>query len=212
VSGAPDGLTRIKVLMVDVDGVVIVHPDPKGWSARLGADLGLAPERLQSAFFAPHWDDIIHGRAALHERLAPVLAEIAPHLSAEALTNYWFREDAHLDQGLLDQLAVARAGGLRLHLATVQEHERARFLWFELGFRDRFDALHYSAAMGAAKPNRAFFETAQRRAGCTGAEIAFIDDKAANVEAAKALGWKAAVWTGQRPLAEVMAAVGVALD
>jgi putative hydrolase of the HAD superfamily len=199
------------MLMVDVDGVVIVHPDPKGWSARLEADLGLSPERLQDAFFAPHWNDIIHGRAALHDRLAPVLAEIAPHLTAQALTDYWFREDAHLDHGLLEQLAVARAGGVRLHLATVQEHERARFLWSDLGFRDRFDALHYSADLGAAKPNRAFFEAAQARAGCSGAEIAFIDDKPANIEAAQALGWKAALWTGQRPLAEVLAKAGVIL-
>jgi putative hydrolase of the HAD superfamily len=139
------------------------------------------------------------------------LAEIAPHLTARTLTDYWFREDAHLDHGLLDQLAAVRAGGVQLHLATVQEHERARFLWADLGFRERFDVLHYSADLGAAKPNRAFFEAAQQRAGCRGAEIAFIDDKAANVEAAQALGWKAALWTGQRPLTEVMAEVGVIL-
>ncbi|BCB19149.1 hypothetical protein [Bosea sp. ANAM02] len=60
--------------MVDVDGVVIMHPDPQGWSAHLERDLGLSTALLQSAFFAPHWHDIVLGRAGLRERLAPVAA------------------------------------------------------------------------------------------------------------------------------------------
>lgn len=49
--------------MIDVDGVVIVHPDPQGWSAHIERDLGLPKALLQSAFFEPHWQDIILGRA-----------------------------------------------------------------------------------------------------------------------------------------------------
>ena len=64
--------------MVDVDGVVIV-PRPGGWGADLEGDLGLSAAKLQELFFKPHWDDIVLGRAGLHERLAPVLAIIAPH-------------------------------------------------------------------------------------------------------------------------------------
>ena len=57
--------------MVDVDGVVCISPDGRNWAADLEADLGLSPETLQHAFFAPHFGDVIRGRAGLHERLAP---------------------------------------------------------------------------------------------------------------------------------------------
>jgi putative hydrolase of the HAD superfamily len=31
----------IKVLMIDVDGVIVVHPHPQGWSVNPEKDLGL---------------------------------------------------------------------------------------------------------------------------------------------------------------------------
>ncbi|WP_293807501.1 HAD-IA family hydrolase [uncultured Bosea sp.] len=189
-----------KALMVDVDGVVIVHPDPQGWSAHLERDLGLSPALLQSAFFAPHWPDIILGRAGLRERLAPVLAEIAPGLSADRLIRYWFANDAHLDQGLLAQLAPIRAGGVKLHLATVQEHERARYIWDELALKRHFDGMHYAAELGCAKPDGAFYRAVAARSGLSPEEIFFIDDKQANVDAARGEGWSAALWDGTRPL------------
>ena len=41
----------IRVLMVDVDGVVVV-PDRHVWSANLDRDLGLSRDTLQAEFFA----------------------------------------------------------------------------------------------------------------------------------------------------------------
>jgi putative hydrolase of the HAD superfamily len=186
----------IKVLMVDVDGVVVLHPDPKGWSANLKRDLGLAPEILQAAFFKPHFADIVHGRAPLRDRLAPVLREIAPHLSCDQLIGYWFANDAHLNHDLLQQLAEVRRRGLKLHLATVQEHERADYLWRELGLRDQFDAIHYAADLGWSKPATEFFAEVEQRSGFAPDEIFFIDDKIDNVEAARTRRWRAATWTG----------------
>ena len=194
-----------KALMVDVDGVVIVHPDPQGWAAHLERDLGVSPSLLQSAFFAPHWPDIILGRAGLRERLAPVLAEIAPELDADRLIRYWFENDAHLDHGLLAQLEPIRAGGVKLYLATVQEHERARYIWDELALKRHFDGMHYAAELGSAKPEARFFRAAAERSGLSPDEIFFIDDKQANVEAARREGWGAALWDGSRSLAVLMA-------
>jgi putative hydrolase of the HAD superfamily len=195
----------VKALMVDVDGVIVVHPDPKGWSANLERDLGLKIEDLQAQFFEPNFHDIVHGRAALRDRLAPVLARIAPHLSCDELCAYWFEHDSHLDHGLLDQLAAVRAQGYALHLATVQEHERAAYLWNEMGLKDRFDAIHYAADLGHAKPADGFYAAIEARTGYAPGELFFIDDKVANVQAAQARGWKAALWTGRERLADLMA-------
>lgn len=196
---------RFKAVMVDVDGVVIVHPDPRGWAAHLERDLGLSPALLQSAFFAPHWPDIILGRAGLRDRLTSVLAEIAPDLSADRLVRYWFENDAHLDQDLLAQLAPIRASGVTLYLTTVQEHERARYIWDALALKQHFDGMHYAAELGWAKPRAEFFRAAAARSGFAPDEIFFIDDKQANVDAARGEGWSAALWDGTRPLAALMA-------
>ena len=90
----------VRALMVDVDGVVI-RERPGGWAANIAADLGLTREALQTHFFKPHWPDVMLGRARLHDRLAPVLAEIAPHLTSDRLAAYWFENDADLDETLL---------------------------------------------------------------------------------------------------------------
>lgn len=190
--------------MLDVDGV-LVRPRPGGWATDLQADLGLSPAALAEHFFKAHWDDVVMGRAGLHARLAPVLARIAPHLSSQQLVAYWFEKDAILDQTLLDDLAAVRATGAALHLATVQEHLRADHLWTTLGFRERFDAMHYAAELGCRKPDLAFFAKVGARTNLAPHEMLLIDDKAENVEAAIAAGWGGALWDGTERLAQVLA-------
>jgi putative hydrolase of the HAD superfamily len=195
----------VKALMVDVDGVLVTRPDGRPWSWNMQADLGLDPQLLQSRFFTPHWPDVMYGRADLHDRLGPVLAEIAPHLTSQAVADYWFANDANLDHGLLKDLADLRDTGVALHLATVQEHHRARYLWDTLGLRDRFEAIHYSADYGCGKPDPAFYHAAAARTGFAAQDLLLIDDRASNVEAALACGWRAALWDGSRRLAQVLA-------
>jgi putative hydrolase of the HAD superfamily len=190
--------------MVDVDGVLVVHPDERGWSAHLERDLGLSPAALQAAFFDRHWDDVVHGRASLRERLAPVLQSVAPHVTCEALIDYWFSQDAHLNRALLAELQSIRAGGIEVHLATVQDHERARYLWEDLGLRSRFDGLHYSAELGCSKPAARFYGSIEARTGFRPRDLFLIDDRIANVEGAIRSGWAAALWTGKDRLRSLL--------
>jgi putative hydrolase of the HAD superfamily len=197
----------LRALMVDVDGVVVTTPSG-GWAKDLGADLGLPAAVLQSEFFSPHWEDVVLGRADLHERLAPVLAVHAPHLSCGDLTAYWFARDAVLDEVLLADLARLRADGLRLHLATVQEHRRAAYLWNDLGLSRRFDAMHYAADLGAKKPDAEFFTAVAARTGLAPDEMLLLDDKRENVEAAQAAGWGGLLWDGSEPVAALLRRAG----
>lgn len=197
--------SRLKALMVDVDGVIITLR-PGGWAVDMERDLGLSGADLLAHFFRPHWNDISLGRAALHDRLGAVLAEHAPHLTSHELVAYWFAKDAQLNEPLLADLAALRAGGLQLHLATIQEHERAAHLWDTLRLRDRFDAMHYAADLGCKKSEPAFYAAVETRTGFTGQDLLLLDDTPSNVEAAIASGWRGAVWDGTRPLGEVLAA------
>jgi putative hydrolase of the HAD superfamily len=190
----------IKAIMLDIDGVLIVHPDVSGWSVDLERDLGISAATLQSAFFLPHWEDIVHGRASLRERLGPVLQELRPEVTCDALIDYWFREDAHVNAALLAEISAIRANGTEVHLATVQEHERAHYLWHALDFRNQFDGLHYAAELGCAKPAAGFYRSIEHRTGFAPQDLFFIDDKIANIEAARSCGWAAALWTGADPI------------
>ncbi len=119
----------LKALMVDVDGVIVRGPHPGWrWDQDIEADLGVKSDDLQRLFFAPHFGEVVFGRADLEERLALALPTFAPHLSPTRLMDYWFAKDARLDNDLLDELALLRKKGVQLHLATVQEHRRAGYL------------------------------------------------------------------------------------
>jgi putative hydrolase of the HAD superfamily len=194
----------VKTIMVDVDGVLLVHPDAAGWSGHLERDLGVSAAELHRHFFDVHWGDIICGRAKLRERLAPVLMNLAPSITCDQLIEYWFSHDAHLNGDLLGELDVLRSRGFKIHLATVQEHERARFLWERLGMQNHFDGLHYAADLGCAKPELAFFQLIERRTGLLPNEIFFIDDRIENVKGARKAGWRAAHWTQETNLMDLL--------
>jgi putative hydrolase of the HAD superfamily len=197
---------RRKAIMVDVDGVLITHPDAGGWSANLENDLGIPLASLQDGFFRRHWADVVHGRAALRDCLALALAEIAPSVSPAALIEYWFDNDAHIDERLLEELQHLRKAGFELHLATVQEHERAAYLWNHLALKDSFDGMHYAAALGHSKPDHAFYRAVEAAVQIPPAALFFIDDKIENVMAARECGWTAALWTGNSTVRELMRA------
>ncbi|MFJ6327566.1 MULTISPECIES: HAD-IA family hydrolase [unclassified Rhizobium] len=198
----------MKVLMVDVDGV-LVHGRPSDGLplfTHLERDLGLPLDVLRQAFFEPYWRDIVTGRDALEPRLSEVLGEIARHLPAKTLIDYWFENDSRLDHGLLEDLAALRAKGTKMFLATNQEHMRAAYLMETLQLSQRFDGIFYSAALGHQKPADAFFQLATERVGFAANEIGFIDDVEANIEAARQFGWKAMRWASGSRLEDAMAA------
>lgn len=124
--------------------------------------------------------------------------------------DYWFAHDARLDTDLLDDLARLRAMGIELHLATVQEHHRARHLWENLGLRERFDAMHYAADLGCAKPDMAFFRAIEARTRFRPDDLLLIDDRADNIQGALACGWAVLLWDGTRRLREVLSDAGAA--
>ena len=121
-------------------------------------------------------------------------------MTCDALIDYWFSNDAHMNDFLLAELASIRAAGIEVHLATVQDHERARYLWEVLDFRSRFDGLHYAAELGCSKPAASFYKSIEARTGFRPRDLFFIDDKIAYVEGAIKSGWAAALWTGKDSL------------
>ena len=193
----------MRVLMIDVDGVLVRGrpADGRAHFSDLEADLGLSLHRLQSTFFAPHWADIVTGRVAMKPVLEKVLREIAPHLAAQTVIDYWFHNDSRIDRGLLDAIDGERRAGRRVFLATNQEHLRAAYLMAELGLAGHVDGILYSAALGHRKPSRAFYSLATERVGAGAADIVLVDDTLDNIVAARDFGWNGVHWAEGMDLA-----------
>ena len=71
---------------------------------------------------------------------------------------------------------------------------------------DAFDAAISSADIRAAKPSRAAFQAAAERLGVDLDRVLFIDDTPGHVEAARALGIRAELFTGVDELRAQLAA------
>lgn len=186
-----------RCLMLDVDGVLINGrpEDGRSWATDIERDLGIAPDRLVSVFFAPHWDDIVTGRKALPEVLEACLPDLTPTVSAPAFIDYWFAKDSAVDQRVLADCRALRRTGTRVFLATNQEHLRSEFLMTDLALRDHVEGIVYSARVGARKPDRAFFDAAVKHSGAWPEDTLLVDDTKANVEAARDAGWGAIQWS-----------------
>ena len=187
----------IKALMADVDGVLVDGrpEDGRPWHTSVEQDLGFTSDTLHEEFFAPYWEDIVLGRVGLMEHLTTALQKIAPHVSPAAFVSYWFERDSRLIEPLLQELALLRSAGIRVYLATNQEHLRAACLMDKLGLAERVDGIFYSARLGAKKPDMNFFTKVQAAIGLCGEELLLVDDSPTNIEAALKAGWQALHWT-----------------
>lgn len=192
--------------MLDVDGVLVNGrpQDGKHLFTDLERDLGLSRSLLQAAFFDVYWQEIVMGRDALLPRLRSVLGKIAPQLEAQRLIDYWFVNDSRIDVAMLADVDALRRGGMKVFLATNQEHLRARYLMEQMELGAHVDGIVYSAALGVRKPMPEFYRLAAERTGVAPDEIVFIDDVAANIEAARAARWNAVLWTGEQRLQELV--------
>jgi putative hydrolase of the HAD superfamily len=200
----------VTVLVLDVDGVVVLgHPQGGRWDRDLERDFAIAPQALQARFFRRHWQSIVTGNADM----LPVLEEIWPELacgrSPSELVDYWFARDSRLNEELLAEVDGWRGRGNKAYLGTVQEHCRAKYLWESLELRQHFDGMHYSADLGAAKPDRGFYERSQAKLPVQSpGEVLFLDDSIKNVEAALEFGWRARHFTKVDDLRSALADAG----
>ncbi len=186
-----------RCLMLDVDGVLVNGrpEDGQPWATDLERDLGISPQRLQTVLFVPHWADIVTGRKKLFDVLETCLPELSHALSAQAFIDYWFENDSGIDEAVLAACDELRGRGMRIFLATNQEHMRANYLMDRFGFREHVDGIVYSAQIAARKPQRAFFDAAMTRIGSAPEHILLVDDTKANVDAAREAGWDAIHWS-----------------
>ncbi len=110
--------------------------------------------------------------------------------AAELMADYWRWYVGSLDQTLVDWFASVRGRGLKAGILS-NSGPGAREAERHWGFEEMTDDLVYSHEVGLGKPDPAVYALTAARLGVEGTEIVFLDDVAANVEAARAAGWHA---------------------
>ncbi|HYX02042.1 MAG TPA: HAD-IA family hydrolase [Reyranella sp.] len=201
-------MTSSPVLVLDIDGVVsLAQPgSAQPWFATLQADWGFDHDEMARDFFQGEFQEVLRGRLDLYAALHAYLETKGLADRLEQFVDYWFEKDAVIDREVLTQAdAWRRRTGGRCFIASNQEHHRIAYLRDTVGLGRHFDELIYSAALGVCKPDRVFFTTAQARMGLQAAQsILFVDDAAANVDAARACGWRAMLYRGPESLARAL--------
>lgn len=137
----------------------------------------------------------------------------ARHPDKAALIDTYYERWPEMLNGAIDGtvaiLAELKDQGTPLYALTnwsaeTFPHARARF-----GFLDWFRAIVVSGEIGLIKPNADIYEFFLATHGLTAAEAVFIDDKAENVETARALGFHGIRFTEPESLRAALGELGL---
>lgn len=202
-------------IIFDVDGVLIDgwHIDPdlrKPWNINLERDLGVNVKEFERAFFGQQsgngrsiMDACVEGKRDLNHALGDVLPRLGYRGSIDAFIRYWLEKDSNTNQEVFD--IVMQLNGienLELYVATAQEHNRANYLWNELGFCKHFSKIFYSAEIGYSKRDPKFYQSINDALGVTASSEppVFFDDQEKVVDLALAAGWDATIFNSVKDL------------
>lgn len=188
----------------DADGVLCVGDR---FDAVLARQHGIPRERLAS-FFAGPFAECIVGRSDLKALLRPRIAEWGWRGSVDELLAFWFQCEHVVCAPALACVRTLRKRGHVCALGTNQEQHRAAYLRREMRLAEEFDHVFVSCELGAAKPDRAFFDRVAERLSAPASDLCLIDDSERNVLAARAAGWRAIWYRGVGDLPAVEKAAG----
>lgn len=181
------GMTaEIRWVLFDADGVL--QRMPADWQDRIEPLLGDEPFDTLVAIMAAESEAITGADFA--GILKDVLRSRRVDSDPEELLAFW--RMLEIDPEMLQRIASLRSRGLGCALATNQHHIRVAHMRGLPEYQDMFDAQFYSAEMGIAKPDPAYFTAIAERLQTPPAQLLFVDDRADNVAGARVVGLQAA--------------------
>lgn len=197
---------EIRSLIFDLFGVVITFDENSVYRrlAKYCPDSEKAFHGMQGLVSTP---DLITGRLTLRQLHQRLVADHGLALEYEAFYNSWLTPYTAAMPGVASMLRelsgryrlVLLSNVDRYYFDVVRNHHR------EL---DHFAVQLLSCELGVAKPSDAAFVAALRASDAKPSECYFIDDKAENVDAAKALGIRGHVFTTAQALRDALVKEG----
>lgn len=126
------------------------------------------------------------------------LAEQNPDHAAQILMwrDRWSEMFAPAIDRSVDLLRALRAKGVPVFALSNFGDETFTMAEAKYPFLAEFDRRYISARMGVIKPNPAIYERVEADCGLPPESLLFVDDRAENIAAARARGWRGHVFTG----------------
>ncbi|MET3528052.1 HAD family hydrolase [Phenylobacterium koreense] len=172
--------------MFDADGVF--QRPPIDLANQLAHALGVAPHHADTFILELFAAEAmaLTGENDVLACAEPVLTRWSIEGGIEPFNHLWHQIDVHSE--VLDVVEDLRATGQYCAIASNQQARRARAMSVGLSYREKFDAEFYSCDLGLKKPMGAYFHRVVERCGFEPSRMLFVDDRAANLAAASALG------------------------
>ena len=172
-------------------------------------DLGLAPDTINTIMFdSPFWEQALLGKisiSAFWQAVGPAL-NLHSEAAIESFQQRYY-DDERINEDVVTLLHRLRH---RYKLAILSNHPAGLLDWLvDWKIADLFETVVCSGDEGVAKPDSRAFEITLDRLGTKPFESVFIDDTPRHVEAARAMGLPALVFTDAESLREELADLSV---
>lgn len=196
---------KIEAVIWDLGGV-IVRTEDRAPRDDLAKRLGLSREEIERIVFES--DDRFSAQLGEIDGEAHMRATSEKFgMSLPEFRQHFFGGD-RVDQELVSFIRSLRPKHKTALLSNALSNLRA-FLTEEWKISDAFDLIVVSAEEGMLKPDPAIYQLALNRLGVIAAEAVFIDDVAANVEAAVQIGMQGIQFhSRQQTLADLCSLLG----
>ncbi len=175
-----------KVVVWDADGVIFRTFNDRGefiWSVTLTQDFGIALDTIED-IFSDQWQEVIRGRRDTRQHMQEVFDRHRVKVPVDDFLSYWLTKCDTINNEVASLL-----GSYESYIATNQDPIRAAH--FQDVFPESVRKVYASSAIGALKPNDAFYRHIEKDLQVPPGEIWFVDDVLENVEAARTRGWRA---------------------
>jgi 2-haloacid dehalogenase len=188
-----------KAVVFDLGGVLIDW-DPRHLYRKLLADEA-AVEEFLATVCTPEWNAELDRGRPFAEGVAQLVERHPEHAAAIAAYHERWPEMVAGDiPGTVEVLAELRAAGVPLYALTNWSAETFAITRGRFEFLEWFDGLLVSGEERVTKPDPAIFQLLLDRFGLDPTATVFVDDSAANVAAARRLGFDAIRFTGHEEL------------
>lgn len=185
------GRLSFDLVVWDFDGVLNrnLPQDTYAWVSSLASDRGFNPVSFEEAVFgAGRFAEIMCGKRDLLDVVADWLGTEGSEEEPDVFLRNWFEHEAMPDPEAGAWLDACRH---RKVIGTNNEPRRAAYIGHEMGFAARVERIFSSGALGAVKPDAAFYRAVEAWAGLPGGRILLIDDNPKYIAGAHSRGWNA---------------------
>jgi putative hydrolase of the HAD superfamily len=186
-------MAPVRAVIFDFGGVLCLHPDEARWS-RVAEIADLPLSQFMSAF----WAHRINYDAGKLEPADYWRGVLGPSFQESKLPELVRGEIAlwnQYDQRIFDWIAQLRSAGFRTAILSNLPRVLGEELRRTPGFLEHFDHVTFSYELGVVKPQSEIYVDAIRGLEVEPSQALFLDDKAENVEGARAIGLQAVLYT-----------------